>query len=146
MKKSTSTRSATILLGLLSLSLLLPGCWNSEEEETVTTYDGPIDGWEDVAIPEGSTLSQPSSVAGVENHFFEIPDYTEAEFFAFVETTMPTQDWLPNASSDEVRQFIKNGDLVSYNSDGVIEGKFHFVVIIEPEGVYGDSEEEEESI
>lgn len=121
------------LVGLLGLSLLLPGClWGKQE---ITFYRGPIEGWEDVAVPEGTVFSQPSVAVGVENHFFKTPNLTEGAFFSFIEEAMSVNGWELKATSSEIRQFIKNGDLVTYNSDGMIENFFYFVVIIEPEGV-----------
>ena len=126
-----------IIIGLFGVSLLLSGCSLGIEEE-ITFYKGPIDGWEDIAVPEGAVFSQPSVIGGVENHFFKIPGLTEGEFFSFIEEAMAVNGWTLNATSGEIRQFIKNDDVITYNSNGVTEDAFYFVVIIEPKGIYGD--------
>lgn len=126
-----------LLVTLLSLNFLT-GCQKDQE-----FYAGPIPGWEDVAIPEDALLIQSSNESPVENHSFTITPMTRGELFAFLEEAMVVNGWEPNASSETRRQFIKEGDLVTYNcnaDEGTAEKPISFLVIIEPSGVYDNNE------
>lgn len=132
MKSPFFKRSFGLLLATL---LFTAGCGEKNPE----SYTGPIPNWSDVAVPETTTFEQESVVSGVENHFFQVEGWTEGELFAFLEEAMEVNGWQLNASNSEIRQFIKNEDVVTYNSNGESEGALHFVVIIEPAGVYGEN-------
>ena len=125
----------SLLISLFSLSFLT-GCQKDQE-----FYSGPIPGWEDVAVPEDAVLVQSSSNSPVENHNFTLSSMSRGELFAFLEDAMVVNGWEPNASAESRRQFIKNGDMATYDcslSEGTAENPLTFMVIIEPNGVYGE--------
>jgi len=134
--RPSKTLLISFLLGtLFSLSFLI-GCQKDQE-----FYTGPIPGWEDVAVPEDAVLVQSSTDSPVENHSFTLSSMSRGELFAFLEEAMVVNGWELNASAESLRQFIKNGDLVSYNcstSESTAENPLSFMVIIEPSGVYGN--------
>lgn len=138
---ATKTTLCTLLLtGLIALGL--SGCGSSDEP--TISYEGPIAGWEDVIVPENANWEKSLIGGTVENHTFTVPLMSEAEFFVFEESTMTDNGWLPNQSGEDTRQFVKDGDVVTFNSNGVADGKLTFVIIIEPAGVYENEEEVEE--
>lgn len=127
-----------ILGTLLSLSFL-SGCQKDQD-----FYAGPIPGWEDIAIPEDAILVTSNDLSPVENHHFTIDSMARGELFAFLDEAMIVNGWAINASSESLRQFIKNNDLATYNcsiSEGTAKNPLSFLVIIEPSGVYDNNEE-----
>jgi hypothetical protein len=121
--------------GLILASLIVSGC-NRDSE----TYTGPIEGWTDIVVPAEAEWTQ-SRLGGVENHHYSLSGWTHDEFFNYIENEMDEQEWLLNRSGNSERQFIKDGDNVTYNVNPVKDDSFSFVIIIEPDGIYGDSEE-----
>lgn len=126
----------SLLLGTLLSLNFLTGCQKNQ-----TSYLGQIQGWEDIAVPEDAILTQSSTDSPVENHSFTLSSMSRGELFAFLKEVMVLNGWELNASAESHLQFIKNGDLASYNcsmSEGTAENPLSFMVIIEPSGVYGE--------
>ena len=127
----------------LILALSLAGC-GSQEVEDIAFYEGPIEGWTDIAIPENAEWTRSLVDGPVENHNFSVIGMSRGELFSFLDDAMAVNGWTPYASSKATRQFIKNGDMVTYNSNSSSEEEVSFLVIIEPEGVYEDEEDEDD--
>ncbi|MFA5842796.1 MAG: hypothetical protein WC882_03965 [Candidatus Gracilibacteria bacterium] len=129
----------SFLLGTILCLNFLTGC-----KKTQDFYAGPIPGWEDIAVPENAILTQSSANSPVENHFFTLDSMTRGELFAFLEDAMVVNGWELNASAESRRQFIKNENVATYDcsmSEGTTENPLSFLVIIEPSGIYGTTEE-----
>ena len=133
MKKLFATLT---VLTILALSLTACGTPKSE-----FAYEGPIEGWPSIALPEDVTWDRTVISGKVENHGYTTATSKE-DVFTFLEMAMPQNGWTLDASSNSVRNFLNaNNDLVNYNVDKNDDGS-RILVIIEPVDAYGPPAEE----
>lgn len=127
-----------IVLVFASLSLFLTACGQSKSE---FAYEGPIEGWPNIALPDQTTWEKTVISGPVENHSYSIDDMTRDEFFGFLETAMPANGWTIDVKKTTYFNFTnEKGDVASYmvNEDANPLGVF---IIIEPAGTYGSPSE-----
>ena len=133
MKKLLAT-----LTTLAILTLSLTACGPSEPEYA---YEGPIEGWASIAMPENVTFERTVISGPVENHHYNVA-LTKEEVFTFIEMAMPANGWILDATSNSIRNYLsEGGDLVNYNVSES-ESSTSILVIIEPYGAYGIPDEE----
>lgn len=103
---------------------------------------GPIEGWEDIALPEEAEWKETRFSGSVENHRYII-DMTYAEFFNYMEDAMETNEWTLDISFANGRNFLKDDNLVNITTnDTENEKPIHILIVIEPKGAYGDDDED----
>tara|TARA_B100000315_G_C14210424_1_gene421793 strand:- start:153 stop:560 length:408 start_codon:yes stop_codon:yes gene_type:complete len=126
------------LLAITSIALFsLNGCGREKAEE-ITFYAGPIEGWEDIALPEGSEWERSQLSGAIENHTYIIP-MGKTEFFGFMEMAMEVNGWALDYAFYEGRNFLKDENLVNISTNNSNEDEeITILIVIEPEGVYGD--------
>jgi len=137
MKKLLAT-----LIALTILSISLVACGGSKIEYA---YEGPIEGWADIALPDDAVWSRTVISGPVENHHYEVIA-TASDCFAFIEMAMEANGWVLSSASSKGRHFIKDGNNADYTVSSQGEGApLKVLVIIEPAGAYGESDVEETS-
>lgn len=123
-------------ISILALSLTACGPTGPE-----FAYEGPIEGWLSVALPDSATWDRTVISGPVENHHYN-NSLTKAEVFTFLEMAMIENGWVLDADSNSIRNFTNEaGDLINYTVSDSDSGS-KILVIIEPYGAYGDPLEE----
>lgn len=132
MAKIISARLLIIII--LSSFIAFSGCSGKDQ---VKKLEGPIQGWEDVALPENITWVRTTFSGKIENHEYQV-DMTETEFFYFLEEAMALNAWNLTKAVPGTRDYEKAEDRVSINTKpSVGSSNLTIVIVIEPKGAYG---------
>ncbi len=132
--------SLALMIGLIAAMLSFAGCKNKDPD----FYWGPIEGWEDIAMPDDAEWERSRISGPVENHTY-IVDLPRAETFHFMEKAMGINGWTLSSSLSNGRTFIKEGHTVTMSiptEEGVTP--VNLFIIIEPAGAYEEIDEEED--
>lgn len=133
MQNSFSKFTVAALTALLLFSAV--GC--KKKEENALPYITPVEGWTDIALPPTAKW-QSSNISGkVENHYFKAP-MGSAELFTFIEEAMEQNGWTLSKTVKYGRVFMKEKDQVEVSLVNEDEGTTLFMLLIEPEGAYGN--------
>lgn len=116
------------------LSLFLTSCGNQPNPEFA--YQGPIENWPNIALPDQASWEKTVISGPVENHTYSVNKTTRDEFFQFLETAMVANGWTIDTRKKSYLNFTnEKGDVVSYtvNEENNPLGVF---IVIEPAGTY----------
>jgi hypothetical protein len=137
MKKSLKLIAAIAATSLLLVSLT--GCGGKDKNEIA--FIAPIDGWEDITLPEESTFIRTNISGKVENHEY-MTTLSPTELMLFLETAMENQGWTLNTSNSESRSFLKEGDSAFFTAKVATDEGTPVFIILEPVDAYGPSDVE----
>ncbi len=129
--------SKLLILSLLTiLALTTTGC--KKKDPDALPYITPVEGWNDIALPPSAVWERSNISGKVENHFFTVP-MGSAELFVFEEGVMKQNGWTLSKTVQDGRTFIKEGDQVEFSINNKTEEKTNFIIVIEPEDAYGNT-------